>query len=141
VIRDLTDARQRLDAGDWKGSIRASRNAAEVLRSMHAEQLNPKKTLRNVDEREAAILDAERQLIHSQRRRRALGHHLRGVSMKWRLDRRGPIRQPAPAAGTNRASPPPGASRTAKNRPAGMRHPGRPGCAAYASQASSLVPA
>ena len=67
MIRDLTDARQRLDAGDWKGSIRASRDAAEVLRSMHAEQLNPKKTLRNVDEREAAILDAERQLIQSQR--------------------------------------------------------------------------
>ncbi len=65
VVRDLTDARQRLDAGDWKGSIRASRDAAEVLRSMHAEQLNPKKTLRNVDEREAAILDAERQLIQS----------------------------------------------------------------------------
>ena len=65
MIRDLTDARQRLDAGDWKGSIRASRGAAEVLRSMHAEQLNPKKTLRNVDEREAAILDAERQLIQS----------------------------------------------------------------------------
>jgi hypothetical protein len=122
VIRDLTDARQRRDAGDWKGCIRASRDAAEVLRSMHAEQLNPKKTLRNVDERQAAILDAERQLIHSQRRlRRALGHHLRGVSMRWHLDRREPIRQPAPAAGTNRASPPPGASRTAKNRSAGMR--------------------
>ena len=44
VIRDLTDARQRLDAGDWKGSIRASRDAAEVLRGMHAEHLNPKKT-------------------------------------------------------------------------------------------------
>jgi hypothetical protein len=35
VIRDLTDARQRLDAGDWKGSVRACRDAAEVLRSMH----------------------------------------------------------------------------------------------------------
>ena len=65
MIRDLTDARQRLDAGDWKGSIRASRDAAEVLRSMHAEYLNPKKTLRDVNEREAAILDAERQLIQS----------------------------------------------------------------------------
>ena len=65
VIRDLTDARQRLDAGDWKGSIRASRNAVEVLRAMHDEHLNPKKTQRNVDEREAAILDAERQLIQS----------------------------------------------------------------------------
>ena len=43
VIRDLTDARQRLDAGDWKGSVRASRDAAEVLRGMHAEHLNPKK--------------------------------------------------------------------------------------------------
>jgi hypothetical protein len=65
VIRDLTDARQRLDAGDWKGSIRASRDAAEVFRSMHDEHLNPKKTQRDVDEREAAIVDAERQLIQS----------------------------------------------------------------------------
>jgi hypothetical protein len=64
VIRDLTDARQRLDAGDWKGSIRASRDAVEVLRGMHDEHLNPKKQ-RDVDEREAAILDAERQLIQS----------------------------------------------------------------------------
>jgi hypothetical protein len=65
VIRELADARQRLVAGDWKGSIRASRDAAEVLRTMHTEQLNPKKTQRNVDEREAAILDAELQLIQS----------------------------------------------------------------------------
>jgi hypothetical protein len=64
VIRDLTDARQRLDTGDWKGSIRASRDAVEVLRGMHDEHLSPKK-LRDVDEREAAILDAERQLIQS----------------------------------------------------------------------------
>ena len=42
---------------------------------------------------------------------------LREASMRWR----GPIRQPAPAAGTNKARPPPGASRTAKNRPTGMR--------------------
>ena len=54
VIRDLTDARQRLDAGDWKGSIRASRDAVEVLRAMHAGHLNPKKTQRDVDQREAA---------------------------------------------------------------------------------------
>lgn len=65
VIRDLTDAQQRLDAGDWKGSIRASRDAAEVLRGMHAAHLNPKKTLRSIDEREAAILDAERNLIQA----------------------------------------------------------------------------
>lgn len=64
VIRDLTDARRRLDAGDWKGSIRASRDAAEVLRSMHPGDLNPKKQ-RDVGEREAAILDAELQLIQS----------------------------------------------------------------------------
>jgi hypothetical protein len=32
---------------------------------MHDERLNPKKTQRDVDEREAAILDAERQLIQS----------------------------------------------------------------------------
>jgi hypothetical protein len=65
VVRDLTDARRRLDAGDWKGSIRASRDAAEVLRGMHAEHLNPKKTLRTIDEREAAILDAEHNLIQA----------------------------------------------------------------------------
>jgi hypothetical protein len=64
VIRDLTEARQRLDAGDWKGSIRASRDAVEVLRGMHDEHLSPKKQ-RGVNEREAAILDAERQLIQS----------------------------------------------------------------------------
>jgi hypothetical protein len=34
-----------------------------VLRGMHDEHLNPRKTERGVDEREAAILDAERQLI------------------------------------------------------------------------------
>jgi len=65
VIRDLTDARQRVDSGDWKGSVRASRDATEILRSMHAQQLNPKKTLRSIDEREAAILDAERSLIQA----------------------------------------------------------------------------
>ena len=65
VIRDLTDARQRLDSGDCKGSIRASRDAIEVLRSMHAKYLNPKKALRTLDEREAAILDAEHKLIQA----------------------------------------------------------------------------
>ena len=65
VIRELTDALQRLEAGDWKGSIRASRDAAEVLRSMHNEQINPTKTLRTVDEREAAIIDAEQALIQA----------------------------------------------------------------------------
>jgi hypothetical protein len=65
VIRDLTDARRRLDAGDWKGSVRASRDATEILRGMHAEHLNPRKTERSIDEREAAILDAERTLIQA----------------------------------------------------------------------------
>jgi hypothetical protein len=65
VIRNLTDARQRLDAGDWKGSVRASRDATEVLRGMYAQHLNPRKTLRRIDEREAAILDAERSLIQA----------------------------------------------------------------------------
>jgi hypothetical protein len=64
VIRDLTDARQRLNAGDWKGSIRASRDAAEVLRGMHDEHLASKRQ-RDVNQREAAILDAEHQLIQS----------------------------------------------------------------------------
>jgi hypothetical protein len=45
------------------------------------------------------------------------GHPLCGALMRWR----GLIRQPAPAAGTNRASPPRGASRARKNRTAGMR--------------------
>ena len=44
VIRDLTDARQRLDAGDCKGSIRASRDAVEVLRGMHAKHLEPEES-------------------------------------------------------------------------------------------------
>lgn len=65
VIRDLADARHRLDAGDWKGSVRASRDAAEVLRSMHAEHLNTKKAQRSLNEREAAILDAEQHLIQA----------------------------------------------------------------------------
>jgi hypothetical protein len=64
VVGDLADARQRLDAGDWKGSIRASRDAVEVLRGMHDEHLSPKKQ-RDVSQREAAVLDAERQLIQS----------------------------------------------------------------------------
>jgi hypothetical protein len=58
--------------------------------------------------------------------RRSLGHRHGAASM----GRRGLIRKPAPAAGTNKTSPPPIASRTAENR--------RPGCLAYTSQASSL---
>ncbi|MGO8956680.1 MAG: hypothetical protein ACLQFR_04820 [Streptosporangiaceae bacterium] len=30
VIRNLTDAQQRLDADDWKGSVRASRDARQT---------------------------------------------------------------------------------------------------------------
>ena len=48
--------------------------------------------------------------------RRALGHRLCGALMGWR----GPIRQPAPAAGTNKTSPPPSWSRTAEKPPPGM---------------------
>jgi Transposase IS116/IS110/IS902 family len=43
--------------------------------------------------------------------------------MRWR----GPIRQPVPAAGTNKASPAPGLTRTAKNRPTGIRESPAPG--------------
>ena len=39
------------------------------------------------------------------------------ASMGWR----GPMRKPAPAAGTNKTSPPSIASRTAENRPPGIR--------------------
>ena len=52
------------------------------------------------------------------------------ASMGWWC---GPIRQPAPAAGTNKASPPPGTSRTAKNGT------GRPGCLAHQSDEQSGV--
>jgi tetratricopeptide (TPR) repeat protein len=45
-----------------------------------------------------------------------------------------PIRQPAPAAGTNKASPPPGARRTAKNGT------GRQGCPAHQSDEQSRHP-
>lgn len=48
--------------------------------------------------------------------RRALGHRLRGS-----LNGMAPIWQPAPAAGTNKTSPPPSASRTPENRTARMR--------------------
>ena len=65
VVRDLTDARERLRAGDWKGSIRASRDAAEVLRRMVPASVPAKATDRTVDEREAAILDAEANLIQA----------------------------------------------------------------------------
>jgi len=46
----------------------------------------------------------------------------------------GPIRQPARAAGTNKPSPPPSASRTAKNRT------GRPGYPAHQSDEQSRRP-
>jgi hypothetical protein len=65
VVRDLADARHRLDAGDWKGSVRASRDAAEVLRGMHKALINATKTLRTIDEREAAVLDADLALIQA----------------------------------------------------------------------------
>ena len=45
-----------------------------------------------------------------------------------------PIRQPAPAAGTNKAGPLPRASRTAKNGT------GRPGCPAHQSDEQSRRP-
>ena len=45
VIRGLTDAQQRLDAGE--GSVRASRDPTEILRRVRAEHLNTKKTERS----------------------------------------------------------------------------------------------
>ena len=66
--------------------------------------------------------------LPSQRQRWTLGQRLNSS-----LDAMGmvPIRQPAPAAGTNKASPPPSASRTAKNGT------GRPGCPAHQSDEQS----
>ena len=74
------------------------------------------------DDRPAAV-DVEPPLAtaprqSSTRRRRALGHRLGAASMGWR----GPIRLPAPAAGTNKTSLPPSASRTAENRPVPLQN-------------------
>ncbi len=63
----------------------------------------------------------------ARRQRRELANASIAASMGWC----GPIRQPAPATGTNKASPPPSTSRTAKNRT------GRPGCPAHQSDEQS----
>ena len=59
-----------------------------------------------------------------------------GQRLNSSLDAMGmvPIRQPAPAACTNKASPPPSASRTARNGT------GRPGCPAHRQTSSPGVP-
>jgi hypothetical protein len=65
VIRALTDAQRHLTSGNYKECIRASREATEVLRGMHATQISSKRQLRTLDEREAAILDADLKLIQA----------------------------------------------------------------------------
>lgn len=83
VIQNLTDAQQRLDAGDWKGSVRASRDAIEVLRRMHPERISAEKRGRTIDEREAAILDAELSVINALFSYGSATHpdpHLRGIA-------------------------------------------------------------
>ncbi len=65
--------------------------------------------------------------LPSQRQRRVPGQRLNGSRDAMGMV---PIRQPALAAGTNKASPPPGASRTARNGT------GRPGCPAHRQTSS-----
>ena len=48
------------------------------------------------------------------------GAHSAAASVAASMGGRGPIRQPAPAAGTNTTSPPPSWSSTAEKPPAGM---------------------
>jgi hypothetical protein len=57
IVARLADARRELDQGQWKASIAASREAAELLRKMRPEGTNPKAQQRTLPEREAVILD------------------------------------------------------------------------------------
>jgi len=56
IVARLTDAKQELDAGNWKPSIAASREACELLRKMRPAAVNPRSQQRELAEREAVIL-------------------------------------------------------------------------------------
>jgi hypothetical protein len=52
----LADAKRELDAGNWKPSIAASREACELLRKMRPATVNSRPQQRELPEREAVIL-------------------------------------------------------------------------------------
>jgi len=56
IVARLTDAKRALDAGNWKPSIAASREACELLRKMRPATVNPRSQQRELAEREAVIL-------------------------------------------------------------------------------------
>jgi hypothetical protein len=56
IVTRLVDAKRELDAGNWKPSIAASREACEQLRKMRPATVNPRSQQRELPEREAVIL-------------------------------------------------------------------------------------
>ena len=56
IVARLADAKRELDAGNWKPSIAASREACELLRKMRPATVNPRSQQRELPEREAVIL-------------------------------------------------------------------------------------
>ena len=56
IVARLTEAKRELDAGNWKPSIAASREACELLRKMRPATVNPRSQQRELAEREAVIL-------------------------------------------------------------------------------------
>jgi hypothetical protein len=56
IVARLADAKRELDAGNWKPSIAASREACELLRKMRPVAVSPKPQERELAEREAVIL-------------------------------------------------------------------------------------
>ncbi|HUC21718.1 MAG TPA: hypothetical protein VMA73_03355, partial [Streptosporangiaceae bacterium] len=56
IVVRLADAKRELEAGNWKPSIAASREACELLRKMRPATINPKPQQRELPERGAVIL-------------------------------------------------------------------------------------
>ena len=65
VIARLADARRELDSGNWKASIAASREVAELLRQMRPAQVTGKAQLRDLHEREGVMLDRLKDLTQA----------------------------------------------------------------------------
>lgn len=65
VIARLADARRELDSGNWKASIAASREVAELLRQMRPAPVNARAQLRDLHERDAVMLDRLKDLTQA----------------------------------------------------------------------------
>lgn len=65
IVKNLAEARRQLDAGEWKASVTASREACDQLRKMRPAQLHTDPKERGLAEREAAILDRLRDLTRA----------------------------------------------------------------------------